>query len=71
VDDDVRDLGPFAPDSLLDLACARMRLRERAAAFEPQREMCDEPVVRLQEVKLARLLSRDLAHDPHHVVALG
>src|SRR5438876_8843879 len=70
VDDDVGDVRPGAAKTLLDLAGACMRLRQRARGIEAERQIGEETLVGAKEVKLSRLLARDLAHDAQDDVAL-
>src|SRR5580765_9078746 len=64
VDDDIREPGVRPPDPLLDVARERMSLGERAARVHPEREEGDEPDLRIQEAKLARLRAGRLDDDP-------
>src|SRR3954454_1309177 len=74
MDDDVRDVGTLAPDPLLDLAGARVRVVEAARAVEAEREERYEPTVGPEEAQRARVAARRVAHDAtddRFVVRLG
>ena len=58
-------------DALLDLARPGVRIGEAALGFQPERQVRDEPLGRVQEAKLARLVSGDLADDAEDDVAFG
>src|SRR5689334_3863324 len=57
-------------DARLDLARARMRVGERSARVEAERQERDEALVRLEEAQLARLMAHLLANDPANVAGL-
>src|SRR6476659_2187640 len=66
VDDHVGDIRALAPDSLLDLARARVRLVEPARAFERERQERNETVVGAQEAQLPRRLAGFLLDHARH-----
>ena len=57
VDDHVGDPRLRGPDSLLDLARARVGVGERPVGLEDERQVSDEAIVRAQEAELARVLA--------------
>src|SRR3954464_8669335 len=58
-------------EARLDLARAGVRVGERGARVETEREERDQPLGRLQEPQLARLASDFLTHNPANVAGLG
>src|SRR5262245_26294716 len=65
VHDDVGDLGALPPDQLLDPARIRVCGGQRVRA-EPQRQVGDEPLVRVDETELRRLDAELGTDDPAH-----
>ena len=63
--------GRSLADPLLDLARAGVRLGQRRARVERQRQVGEQPVVGAQEAQLARRLAGLLAHDPLDEVAVA
>src|SRR6478752_956872 len=61
--DHVGDVRPLTPDSLLDLARARVRLVEPARPFERERQERHKTVVGAQKAQLARGLAGLLLDD--------
>ena len=64
MDDDVGDLGLLAPDPLLDLTGARMRLGQAAPRVEREREESDEALAGAEEPHLPGSGSGHVANDP-------
>ena len=54
VDDHVGDVRPSAAQPLLDLACPRVRVRQRRGRIEPERHQGDDSLFRPQEPQRAR-----------------